>query len=769
MTTAAPLSAGAGGMKGNMPTTVPDLLKLGKHSWIDQLTAERFDLRRVDTFEGAALVGRNDNEDYAGIVFAVYWPGDLKPREYFLRRDHPPIENGKPKGKYLAPPGRGNKLLFGPGESVEALTDPTTPIVLVEGLKKLLAGYRLARYESDHPRFLPCAISGVWNWKGTVGKTTDASGVRVDEKGVIPDFDRITWAGRAVVVIFDSDCTTNAKVAAARRGLIYELRKRGAKVAVVDLPAVEDLEITGLDDYLAREGPEAALELIQQAIEAAQCPSNEPTIPIPLDIPIPAPMPLYVLPSALNSMVQTVAAHTETPPELAAGFGLAVVATACQQRIIVQVEPGYTEPLSVWPTTALESGNRKTAAMMPMVAPLIEAERRLCDLAREKILTVESERETIKAKVKALREATAKKKGYEDFEDKKQEITQLEATMPEVPTLPRLWVQDITTEKLGQVMAENKERLALISDEGGLFDTLAGRYSNGVPNLDLFLQAHAGSPVRVHRGSRPDVVMDRPALTIALSPQPSVLQGLATQPGFRGRGLLARFLYALPISRLGYRTLTSQPIPPSIKNLYQDTITTLLKIEPATAPSGEFIPHVLTLSPEAHAEWKEFQHTVEKEMRDGGEYEHIRDWAGKLPGAAARLAGILHCAEHAETLLSNLTITITTMQRALSLAAFYKDHALVAFDLMGADPDLEKARHVWRWIERIQKSQFTARECFQALRGTYKKMEKLNPAFPVLIERGYLIEREPPPETLGKPGRKTRVFLVNPDALKVPS
>lgn len=486
---------------------------------------------------------------------------------------------------------------------------------------------------------------------------------------------------------------------------------------------------------------------------------------IPLDTPILPAMSLDVLPSTLRAMVQAVATNTETPPELAVGFGLAVTATACQRHFVVEVEHDYREPLNNWTLTTLESGNRKSGVMLHMVEPLIEAERRLCDLMSEKIATVESDRETIKAKLKALR-AQAAEGGSEDFEDKKQEIATLESTMPELPTLPRFWAQDITPEKLGQVMAENGERLTLISDEGGLFDILAGRYSNGIPNLDLFLQAHAGTPVRVHRGSRPDVVMNRPALTIALSPQPSVLHALATQPGFRGRGLLARYLYAVPSSRLGHRQLTSQPIPPSVRDLYKKTVTTLLSITPVTDGSGQLQPYVLRLSPDAHAEWKEFQRTVESKMRDDGAYEHIRDWAGKLPGAAARIAGLLHCAEYANTLPSNLTITIITMQRALSLAAFYQAHALAAFDMMGADPDLEKARRVWRWVEREQKKEFTARDCFQALRGSYPRMDLLNPAFVVLLERGYLLEQETAIDSMGRPGRKKRVFIVNPDALK---
>lgn len=250
------------------PLTPADFEALERDSWIDKGTAEVFGLYRVPSTEGAELVGRKDREDYSGIVIPVYAAGRPVPREYYLRRDHPPIENGKPKGKYLAPPNRSNGLMFGPGESVEVLADSAQPAIIVEGLKKLLAAYRLARYQGGTPTFLVCALNGVYGYRGTVGKVIDATGTRVDEKGVIPDFARITWTGRKVVVIFDSDCATNGKVAAARRGLLAELKARGAKAVAVDLPPLEGLNKTGFDDFLAQQGPEAALDLIQTALAA---------------------------------------------------------------------------------------------------------------------------------------------------------------------------------------------------------------------------------------------------------------------------------------------------------------------------------------------------------------------------------------------------------------------------------------------------------------------------------------------------------------------
>ena len=262
-------------MNDTTPLNPADLVALERESWIDPATADAFGLYRVSSAEGAELVGRTDREDYAGIVFPTYWPGEMQSREYFLRRDHPSMEQRgdgtpKPRQKYLAPPGRSNRLLFGPGESADVLADTSLPIMLVEGLKKVCAAWRLSRLDGDAQKFLPCGITGVWNWRGTIGKEADASGARVDVKGVIPDFDRVTWAGRKVVVLYDSDTASNPKVLAARRGLVEEFRARGACVTAPDIPVLIGIEKPGIDDLLAYWGPAKVLEWLESAADAPE-------------------------------------------------------------------------------------------------------------------------------------------------------------------------------------------------------------------------------------------------------------------------------------------------------------------------------------------------------------------------------------------------------------------------------------------------------------------------------------------------------------------
>ncbi|MEI9814365.1 MAG: DUF3854 domain-containing protein [Acidobacteriota bacterium] len=132
-----------------------------------------------------------------------------------------------------------------------------------EGEKKALALWRLANHEAEHPRFVPIAIAGVWNWRGTVGKTGGPNGERLDVKGPIPDLSRIVWSGRSVFIVFDTNAHKNQSVKAARAGISRELVTRGASVKLVSLP--EDCGVNGVDDLLALRGPEKVLALFDAA------------------------------------------------------------------------------------------------------------------------------------------------------------------------------------------------------------------------------------------------------------------------------------------------------------------------------------------------------------------------------------------------------------------------------------------------------------------------------------------------------------------------
>lgn len=452
-------------------------------------------------------------------------------------------------------------------------------------------------------------------------------------------------------------------------------------------------------------------------------------------------------PLNLGNMVFAASKANETPPELAGLMGLSVVATACQRRLTVEPEPGYQEPLNIWTSSALGPGNRKSAVVKVMASPLTAWEIEQAQVCAPLIRSVQLARDSQEARLKEMQKQFAKEKNEGKRQEISKQMEELSSKLQEVPVKPQIMAQDITPERLGTLMALHGERMGLFSAEGGIFDIIGGRYTNnGNSNLDIFLQSHSGDSVRVDRGSREPVWLKAPALTMGLCVQPDVIKGLASKPGFRGRGLVGRFLFALPNSPLGHRTLESKSIPADTEFLYKRTIRTLLEMP---LPEGD-IP-IIRLSPEALQPWKEFQRWVETGLAEDGEFEHMRDWAGKLPGAAARIAGLFHCYEHEGKQPQTHPVSLQTMNQALSLARKLSRHALAAYDLMGADAAIEGARKVLRWIIRNGSVSFTGHDCHYALKSTFKRRAELDPALQVLIERGHIRKVEAQGEK--RPGR----------------
>ncbi|MCG5495248.1 YfjI family protein [Ectothiorhodospira variabilis] len=483
---------------------------------------------------------------------------------------------------------------------------------------------------------------------------------------------------------------------------------------------------------------------------------------IPLDQPDLPRLDLDHLPGWAGAYAKALAKATETPPELPAAMVLAVCATAAARRLRLMVSPGYFEPLNLWPCVALEPGNRKSAVQGAACAPLLEWERDQAAELADEIQALESERKTMEARAREMRNKAAKAETDDDARNYASQAAQIEAELPEVPKPPQLWTSDATPEKLGVLMADHGECMAWLSAEAGIFDLLAGRYSSGIPNLDLVLKAWSGDPERVDRGSRPPVYLHQPALTIGLSPQPDVLRGLASKPGFGGRGLLGRFLYLIPPSPLGHRTLTPTGIPEGVANAYAAGVRAMLdwplEVDPDTGMERR---RVIRLSEAAKIEWLEFARIVEASMLPGGEFEHAKDWAGKCPGQAARLAGILHGVEYAHGEPWTVPVPRETMERALEIMAVVSRHTLAAYSLMGADPGIDAARKAWDWIRRGRREAFKLREAQQALKGTFPRVAALRDALDLLEERGYLEVIEPQADGPGR--RPSPTVRVRPD------
>ncbi len=303
------------------------------------------------------------------------------------------------------------------------------------------------------------------------------------------------------------------------------------------------------------------------------------TPPIPLDAGIIPEWPANVFPPVLKAFADALASSLEVPREAAAMLPLAACAAAAQRTFEVRIKPDYKQPLGLWAAVVLPPGERKTGAQNAATRPhmLWQAEQRA---ALEPVIArTQSEVKTLTGRIEHLRAKAVKTKN-EDVPDIMREIEAVEHDIPAVPTFPRVVADDVTVEHLAALMQENGESLAVMSDESGVLGILGGRYSkHGGANLDLWLKAHEGAPVVVDRVSRASVYLANPALTVSLCLQPDVLASLRNTHEFRGRGFLGRFLWIVPRSNIGQRSLSTPPMPRAIEDAYHDMIRAILAHE----------------------------------------------------------------------------------------------------------------------------------------------------------------------------------------------
>ena len=254
-----------------------------------------------------------------------------------------------------------------------------------------------------------------------------------------------------------------------------------------------------------------------QAIQKVKYELSKPewATPLPFDEVKLPPFPTESLPSTLNKWVNAVAENTETPVDMAAVCALAVLSCAVQGKFVISPKNHYSEPLNLYFLIIANSGERKSAIVRLMTQPIYQYERKENDRRYTLMEADQVKLNSLKKQYEALeRDGNAQEASKIKFQYR---------TLEQSQTKPlRLIADDVTPEAMTSLLANNNGVLSIITTEGGIFDTLAGRYSNTI-SIDTVLKAYSGDPIRVDRKGREGEVINNPTLTMLLSAQDNVL------------------------------------------------------------------------------------------------------------------------------------------------------------------------------------------------------------------------------------------------------
>jgi len=485
-----------------------------------------------------------------------------------------------------------------------------------------------------------------------------------------------------------------------------------------------------------------------------------PPIPL-LEYNVP-PFPVEAFPTWLEDFIKAEAEATQTPLDLAGMLVLSALSTACAQKVRIRLWDGYEEPLNLYLAVVLGPGNRKSSVFSHVIRPIQEFEEYQVEAQGPNVQQLRIKKQIKERELEqALKEVSSPSSRISP-DDVGRISSELRAII--VPALPRLFADDCTPEKLGDLLAEQDGRLAFLSPEGGIFEMIGGRYSNGVANLDIYLKAHSGDEIRIDRksqGGQP-VFIKQPALTFGLAIQPNVLQCLANQPSFKGRGLLGRFNYSLPQSPLGSRKIEVLPVSPIIMGIYRINMGKLLALPWSLTMSGGKGAHCLTLDDWAKQAIVSYAKELEPKLGEDGELGFLQDWAGKNTGTVGRVAGLLHLAHRVDSATPwDTSVSLKIVEGATRLGKYFIPHAKAAYLQMDADPNLSGAKRVLNCLRKNAKPTLSTQEIWQSTKGYFRKMEGLQVALKILEGHNYI--RVLPNQEPNRPGKKAApIYEINP-------
>jgi hypothetical protein len=524
-----------------------------------------------------------------------------------------------------------------------------------------------------------------------------------------------------------------------------------------------DMSEEALDNYIKQVNERAQ----------AQTPVIEWDNPIPLRVQPDLPrFPDESLPSWLGAFVRGVAQSTQTPIDLCAYTALASIAVAAGGRVVVEVRNGWIEPTNLWAVSALPPGARKSAVVALFSRPFFDYQREQRDPIRIEIVEKQALKRAAEAglaqfirEIKRLTDKEGDDRATIDEATQAKQDEEIAARARlvdeiDIPVYPRLLADDATPEALASLMADQKGRIAVLSPEGDIFDIMAGRYS-GEPNLGIYLRGHSGDTYQLDRKGRAPEYIERPALTLGLAVQPAVLREIGSRKNFRGRGLLARFLYSVPDDLVGHRDSNAPPLDAGVALAYEERMGALIKELAAWDD-----PMVLILTDEARSANTAFLDRIEKRLLpdgDLGSVSILKEWASKLVGQAVRLAGLLHVADHDDDAHRH-PIELHTIQAAISIAERYcTAHARAAFDLMGQDEATVNAEAILGWIIREDITTFSKRKVHIAHRARFTKASEIDAPLALLDRHGWIAPTIEPVRA-GAGRKPSPKFNVNPSA-----
>lgn len=440
------------------------------------------------------------------------------------------------------------------------------------------------------------------------------------------------------------------------------------------------------------------------------------------------PFPLGALPPVLRDMVQAISVTTSTDAGMAGTAILSAVGYCFTGLYRLAGKADHTEPPVLYSIIIAQPSERKSPVMHFIKEPFDTFESKYNQDHKEEFYKAQQDIKALESHIKSMEK--------EDEPDTAA-IAKLRIQADNIRNISpiRIAVDDITPESLVIELCNN-DTLLMISDEAGMLSNFNGKYSGGIPNLDLLLKAWNGEKYVCDRVVRGRAEIPRPYMSVAIAGQPYIWDNIMNDTAFRSSGLLARFVHCFAESAVGNRRYDTAPVSKEVKQKYHDLIFQLMRGK--KDHNGE--ETILHLSRHASEEYIDYCNKyIEKDIK--GFMCCCQDWEGKFHGLILRIACILHCVDCCSRGIepSEESVNHDTILRSFNIAHYYRYQAIYGFSVNAPDGNIVKAEKILQIFKTKEIKQGLKSDLYHSCRcNLFPKANDFYSALDTLAEYGYI-------------------------------
>ena len=373
-------------------------------------------------------------------------------------------------------------------------------------------------------------------------------------------------------------------------------------------------------------------------------------------------------------MAQAIARTERTPETLAGCCTLGILSASIGAGLQVKSGPDRVTRGNLYVLASAESGSGKSETFRHAAKPFHEFERDAVENWRAETLPgLEAETDLLTGDIDRLRKEAAKGNTGMDREALRGELQSKKKALADVEAKkspPRLCCEDVTSEKLATMLAQNQEQLASLSpDAGSVVNNLLGRYSK-LDRTDegIYLKAFSGDYCRVDRQRGEPVLLQHPCLTALWLVQPDKVDTLLAERSLTDGGMIPRLLVCHTRAQPRPILDDSEGIPSATAN---DWAMLVGKLIHTFRMASE--PFTLEPTPEARQMMKEHHNQI-VEQRLGG-LRDVTTYAARWNEQAWRMAVCLHAGLHGEA-AGGQALEASTAASAIALADWFAEEQL---------------------------------------------------------------------------------------------